>query len=312
MSIFDVFSQRPKPPNQKGEPNHISEKFRNRIIWLYWEIAAGEKDLNSDNYAIEIFKSEESIRREEGIRRFVVEIYKKLIRLYGRSKLNDEIQNSVQREILVFLLTCSTEELFDFIELSFMPEISLNIPDPKKVVDEINEFFKIEKAAYRLTQIKFIGEKIEYPRIVRVEEEMMYKEAIEPVLSVLSKPHFEAANEEFRKGMDAYREGNYADCLRECCNAVESVLKVLCDRNGWPFNEKTTVAPLLKIVIENSKLDPFFQQPLTLIATMRNKLGGAHGHGLKACTTKPHIAQYAVSSTAAAIVLLVRQTDVSG
>ena len=306
MSIFDVFSQRQKLPNHKGKPNHISRKFRNRIIWLYWEIAIGEKELNSDNYAIEIFKSEESIRR------FAVGIYKKLIRLYGRSKLNDEIQDSVQREILAFLLTCSTEELFDFIELSFkLPKTSLIIPDPKKVVDEINEFFQIEKAAYRLTQIKFIGEKIEYPRIVRVEDEIIYKEAIEPVLSVLSKPHFEAANEEFRKGMDAYREGNYADCIRECCNAVESVLKVLCYRNGWPFNEKDTVAPLLKIVTENSKLDPFFQQPLTLIATMRNRLGGAHGHGLKAYTTKPHIAQYAVSSTAAAIVLLVRQTDVS-
>ncbi len=108
---------------------------------------------------------------------------------------------------------------------------------------------------------------------------MTHRDAVDPALAALSAPHFEAANLEFRDALDEYRKGHYGDCLAKCGSAFESVLKVLGRRNEWPFHERDTAAPLLKVVVSNSTLDPFFEQPLMLIAAMRNRLSSSHGGG---------------------------------
>jgi hypothetical protein len=144
--------------------------------------------------------------------------------------------------------------------------------------------------------------------VVRAEDEVTFSEAIAPALSVLSAPHFQAANLEFRDALDEYRRGHYGDCLTTCGSSLESVMKILCQRNGWPIDEKKdTAATLLKVVVSHSMLDPFFEQPLMLIATMRNRLSSSHGGGTAVRHVERHVAQYAVTSTAAAIVLLVHE-----
>jgi len=85
-------------------------------------------------------------------------------------------------------------------------------------------------------------------------------------------------------------------------------MKSLCKRNKWPFDDKKdTAGPLLKIILSHSKLDPFFEQPLLLIATMRNRLSSSHGGGTAVRSVERHVAQYAVASTAAAILLLAHE-----
>ena len=124
----------------------------------------------------------------------------------------------------------------------------------------------------------------------------------------MSAPHFEAANLEFTEALDEYRKGHYGDCLTKCCSSFESVMKSLCKRNKWPLDEKRdTAGPLLKTILSRSKLDPFFEQPLLLIATMRNRMSSSHGGGTAVRSVKRHVAQYAVTSTAAAILLLAHE-----
>ena len=107
------------------------------------------------------------------------------------------------------------------------------------------------------------------------------------------------------------RKGHFGDSVTKCCSAFESVLKVLCTRNGWAFDpQKDTAAKLLEIVLSHSSLDGFFSQPLMLIATMRNRLSSAHGGGTAVRVVDRHVAQYALTSTAAAVVLLVH--DIGG
>jgi len=85
-------------------------------------------------------------------------------------------------------------------------------------------------------------------------------------------------------------------------------MKSLCKRNKWPLDEKRdTAGPLLKTILSRSKLDPFFEQPLLLIATMRNRMSSSHGGGTAVRSVKRHVAQYAVTSTAAAILLLAHE-----
>ena len=54
-------------------------------------------------------------------------------------------------------------------------------------------------------------------------------------------------DDEFRKALDDYRKGDTEDCVAKCGSAFESVLKVLCQKNGIPFDaNKDTAGPLLK------------------------------------------------------------------
>jgi hypothetical protein len=62
---------------------------------------------------------------------------------------------------------------------------------------------------------------------------------------------------------------------------------------------------LVSTVIKNLGLDPYFEQPFMIIATLRNRLSSSHGAGMETKAPSQHIAQYALNSTAAAIVLLV-------
>jgi hypothetical protein len=86
------------------------------------------------------------------------------------------------------------------------------------------------------------------------------------------------------------------------------VMKIICVEKGWAFNPKDAAAALLKPVISSSKMDRFFEQPLTLIATMRNQF--AHGAGATPKNPPEYIARYALNATASAILLLVEATGV--
>jgi hypothetical protein len=51
-------------------------------------------------------------------------------------------------------------------------------------------------------------------------------------------------------------------------------------------------------------MESFFQQPLILIATLRNRLSASHGAGAQNRSIPSFVAKYAVNATAAAILLL--------
>ena len=90
-------------------------------------------------------------------------------------------------------------------------------------------------------------------------------------------------------------------------SAFESVMKVLCLEKAWPGGSNDTAATLLKTVVSRTNLDSFFERPLMLIATLRNRLSKAHGAGHQIRRVERHVVQYAMTSTAAAIVLLIHE-----
>ena len=317
-SIFDVFSRR-EATRDPHKPDDIPKRLRNRILLLYRDVLSGSGQWGRGRF------------EEDHTFEFWSQMHNSLEHLHGRLWLSDggeQYRGMPDRhtaDALWFLLGCRANEFFDFIELSFRLDVAWRVlGDSKEIVEAINEILSFENAPFQLTPQVEIREDnshlpegvrsavrriASYPKIIRVEDEVLHSEAVVPALSVLSAPYFKAANEEFRDALNEYRMGHHKDCLTKCGSAFESVLKVLCKRNGWPFSETDTAAPLLKSVITKSTLDPFFEQPLMLIATMRNRLSSSHGAGSNLRSVERHIGQYAVSSTAAAIVLLVRETD---
>ena len=194
----------------------------------------------------------------------------------------------------------SPEELLDLIE-----EIIAHRECPPESVDDIAETFEKCRLPYGVN-------KTSPASIYVAEDEATRKLALEPALAVLSEPRFEVADEEFRSAMKEYKNGSYADCLVKCGSAFESVLKVICKSNGWSFDETDTAGQLMRTVVERSSLDSFFKEPLALIATMRHRMSAAHGGGDRHRAPQRHVARYAVSSVAAAVILLVNAAGLPG
>jgi hypothetical protein len=316
-SILDVFSRRHPPRGQGYKPDEISELLRNRILLLLREVFSGK-------WPADRWHSPGDYTRE-----FWEDMHNKLQHLHGRPKLtNDPREREPWEDTLGFALSCTAPEFFDFIELTFRSSPMWRmLNDENELVDAINDIFRVENAPYQLTRIVKVEEPnpikagpyggggtvirtVAYPKIVRADDQATHTEAIQPALSVLAAPHFEAANLEFRDALDEYRKGHYGDCLTKCCSSFESVMKSLCKKHKWPVDEKKdTVHPLLKTILSHSTLDPFFEQPLLLIATMRNRLSSSHGGGTTVRSVERHVAQYALASTAAAILLLVHEIE---
>ena len=129
---------------------------------------------------------------------------------------------------------------------------------------------------------------------------------MEPVLQLLGRNDFAAADSEYLAALEDLRKGDYDDCLTKCCSAFESAMKVICELKRWPYRKTDTAGPLIKTILERTSLDGYFEPTLVIVATLRNRLGSAHGAGLENRSVSRQLASYAVQTTGASILLLVQ------
>ncbi|MBH85144.1 MAG: hypothetical protein CL604_06315 [Alteromonadaceae bacterium] len=291
--LFDVFSRREQNlPNVAIKP--LTREFRNRVLMPLRDT------LHNQFHA------------------FLVGLHQKAAYLYGKFGLSEaSAHSSPEDDLLNFLGTCSDEQFLDLIELIFRSDLpGITWPD-NPLIQGINDFFRIDALPYHLTgysmeevETSFHGAPamsiriVEFPQIIRRDSEVVHQGAMEPALTLLSAPEFKHANDEFLKALEDHRKRDHRDCLAKCGSAFESVMKVLCAKNSIPFKENDTASALLKALLGNGQLDQFWEQPLMLIATLRNRLSSAHGAGAQAKVIPEHVATYAVNSTASAILLL--------
>lgn len=286
--LFKVFSKR--VTSQAKHEKALTQTFRNRVF----------------------MRCRDLFQRSD----FWNEIHSMLTYLHGQPRLATINTESPVEDALSFLQSCADEHFLDFVEYIFSTQAYHRAANRAGLVEDINEFLLQDDLPYALTD--FVWEKghngryetttlSSYPQIIRKDSEVLYRSAIQPALQLLREPDFSAANKEFLKALEDFRRVDYGDCLTKCGSAFESVLKVVCARNKWPYQSTDTASPLLKTVINNSTIEKFFEQPLILVATMRNKLSTAHGAGCASRNVTKSKAEYAISATAAAILLLVTE-----
>lgn len=245
------------------------------------------------------------------------EVHTKLTYLHGTPRLSNGRSNTKMIDALTFLESCDDPHFLDFLEYLFATRVH-SVSDRPNMLSALNEFFRQDDLPYAITGFVWTkgvavryGNEYEtqsltaYPQVIRRDSEVLHLNAIEPALQLLRNPGFAGANKEFLAALDDFRKADYGDCLIKCGSAFESVLKVICVRKKWPYQPNDTAAPLLRTVINQSGMESFFEQPLILIATLRNKLSGAHGAGQDVRDATEAKAQYAINSTAAAVLLLV-------
>jgi hypothetical protein len=293
-NIFNVFSKRKS--SNSNMPISLSSTFRNRILMLLRDSMG--YDFND----------------------FLFHLQKKLAYLHGTLVLGKKQVGSLDpiHDVLDFLSNCENTHFLDAIEYVFQLENGRYVGGKEKpLVEQINEFFKIDDLPYYLTEsvweeveTSFYGTPTtgirlrEHPKIIRKDSDVLHKEVIEPALVLLRNKDLLNANEEFMLGLEDYKKGNYRDSVTKCNSSLESVMKVICARNKFSYKENDTAGTLIRNILSNTNMDSFWEQPIVLIATIRNKLSSSHGAGTKTKEVPEHVAKYVINSTASAILFL--------
>lgn len=293
-NIFNVFSRRKASSSEVLTP--LSTEFRNRTLMLL----------------------KDSVKHD--FHEFLEHLQKKLAYLHGVPVLTDQRGGRINPadDAIAFLLSCEDAHFLDAIEYVFQLENGRFVGQHEKmIIRQINEFLKIDNLPYYLTEsvwenfeTSFHGTPTtgmrlrEHPKVIRKDSDTLHETAIEPALALLRKHDLLNANEEFMLGLEDYKKGNYRDCVSKCSSSLESVMKILCSRNKFPYKENDTAGPLLRKVLSNTKLEPFWEQPILLIATIRNKLSYSHGSGTQVKEVPEHIAKFTINATASTILLL--------
>lgn len=251
---------------------------------------------------------------------FLEQLHQRLAYLHGKPQLSEtsSFRNSPQEDVLNFLLSCSDLHFLDAIEYFFqLDDRRFFQQNENAFIDQLNEFLQVDDLPYYIT--KSVWEKYESnfygspatairlrenPKVICRESDVLHETAIEPALSLLRKPDFLNANSEFMEALEDYRQGQYRDSVTKCNSALESVMKVICSRKGYAFSENDTANRLINSILKNTTLDPFWEQPIQIVATIRNRLSSSHGAGLQNKDVSPHVAKFTLNATAAVILLL--------
>ncbi|QYJ92778.1 DUF7014 domain-containing protein [Shewanella spartinae] len=289
--LFNVFSRR-QLSDSEPKLTPLTRTFRNRLIMLL-------RDHLQSRFG-----------------EFLGQLHTKIGYLHGEFQLSNARMLQPD-DTLQFVLNCKDEELFDVIELIFKSNLpGITWPD-NPLIEGINDFFRVDKLPYHLTgytleefQSSLYGTPTmatrigSYPQIIRKDSEALHKTAIEPALTLLKGKEFHQANTEFLNALEDFRKQDFGDCLTKCCSSFESVMKVLCMRKSVAYKQTDTASTLLKALMGGSNLDSFWEQPLILIATLRNRLSTSHGGGTQSKIVSENIAMYSINATAAAMLLL--------
>ncbi|MFC1552237.1 abortive infection family protein [Candidatus Latescibacterota bacterium] len=300
--IFDVFSRRNKSLSENIYT--IPNTTRNRIILWCNDIFVGNRP--------------ESLKQENILLTFWKEIHRFLQYRHGNLLLSGKYDDSI-KDVLAFLEKCDSEEYLDFIEYIFRVNCFFHIDIPeKKLIDELNQILQIDNLPYFITDFVkkddvgfFHGQEhkviktIEYPKVIMKENDVIHSEIIKPVLYILQQQEFINANSEFLDALEDYRKRDYEDCLTKCGSAFESVLKIICEKNGWVYNQTDTASTLISTFIYKTNLERYFESVLIITATLRNKLSSSHGAGTIQKDVPQHIARYTINATASAILFVV-------
>ena len=204
------------------------------------------------------------------------------------------------------------EKAIDVIELSFWA-IDIHTRDysylnkynsskaADQAIQELNDRFREHGVGYHYVNGK----------IIRVDSEFVHSEVVRPALGILNRKEYAGAQQEFLRAHEHYRAGRTKEALNECLKSLESVMKSICDKRGWNYDQGDSANRLIGICFDNGIISPFWQSHFTAlrsllesgVPTARNKLGG-HGQGAAPKPVPSHIAGYVLHMTAAAIVFL--------
>jgi len=307
MGIFDLFSKRQK--QLRGEVpdvftyDTIPRPLKVQIIHIWTDTLGHEKEC-SDQYG--------------GPGRTYKLIVDTLCREYGLFELPTSQKgfgrHNYSIELGAYLLEeKEIEKVLDVVELSFRfidgPTRRyeyLRKQDAALVadlaIDELNSRFREHGVGFQFIEGK----------IIRVDSQLLHAEVMKPALALLNVSAFAGAQAEFLRAHEHYRHGSSKEALMESLKALESVMKVICEKRKWSHQPNATSKQLLDVLFQNGLIPKFWDQHFAAlrsslesgVPTARNRLGG-HGQGATITVVPTYLVGYVLHITASAIVFIV-------
>ncbi len=222
--------------------------------------------------------------------RFFREMQGKLMREYGYLDVSAYRAARVSDDPAIdHFFRCPDDHVMDFIEFAFRCTTFDNVQEG---VDAVNSVFEDANVGYRFSDhiaeksqsIRFGKKKTQaparFPEAHKITDSGAYESIVHPTLTFLAAPEFEVARDEMMKALAAERQGQAEDAITLACASYESVIKTVLSIKGLPFDkDKDTCRVLIKRCIDASILPAFYESCFVSPATIRNRLGDAHGRG---------------------------------
>ena len=300
MPIVDLFSKREK--RKRGEMpdvyqyKQLPKEFRVQVIHILRDVL-GEPAQYSSDYAGKAYQI----------------IHDALCREYGVFVLTDDARNGhYDLAIFNYFLNCeNTEKSLDIIEFSFrLATIAVDAAYRNYEHVQLSPSDGIEELNIRFRE-NGIGYQYESGEIIRVDSQLSHSEIIKPALHLLNEKIYSGANQEYLTAHDHYRHGRYKECLNDCLKSFESVMKAVCKKHNWQYNDSDTAKKLLDVCFQNNLVPTYLQAHFSSlrsslesgVPTVRNKLSG-HGQGIEPVNVPEYMASYLLNLTATTILFL--------
>lgn len=310
MAIFNLFHKRQRQLRGEQPDVYVYDKLpyelRVQIVHIWTDVLGGPTVQDSSGQIYELYE-------------FMVKILRKELGLFQlpnttrRDSVFSEWFNGFltqeNPEIALSMVEVSCNGIRNFASKRGYRHLNDSSEVARSAIKELNERFQEHGVGYQFTD----GE------IIRVDSHLIHAEVVKPALLMLRGVQFAGAQAEFLKAHERYRHGDTKATLSECLNALESVMKVICNKRGWSYDAKATSKTLIGILFEKQLIPDYWQSHFsglrtTLesgVPTARNKDSG-HGQGSEIKTVPAHLAGYVLHQTASAIVFLVEAERVLG
>lgn len=270
MKLFDIFSKRNKKNNKEiFTYDELPPSFRVQVIHI-WHSAIGPY-YTPNRY---------DFRRESPSNMLWELIHNSLCREYGIFELSEKGKNFYEKCQYFIQEEDYIEKVLDIIELSFVVIDSV-VREWSDSWDEMKITQKPDDAILELNkrfQEHGIGYQYIKGKIVRVDSDYIYREAVTPAVDLLFHEEFEGASEEFLKAHEHFRKGQDKEAIAEALKAFESVMKTICKRMGWKVDDGATAKRLIDVLFKNELIPSSLQTHLTSLrttleglATIRNR-----------------------------------------
>ncbi|MEH7354817.1 hypothetical protein V7150_14765 [Neobacillus drentensis] len=295
MGIIDIFSKRNKDKQKEiFKYNEIPQPLRIQIQHI-WRDAIGHVRVATGR---NLYRTSSSNNPWDNI-------HKSLCKEYGVVSLSSHGHTSIEKCFAFLQDEKSVERVLDIIELSFgiidteIREDHWNwvnngiTQPPDDAIEELNKRFQEHGIGYQYLNGK----------IVRVDSDYIYREAVEPAVNLMFGEGFEVASQEFMNAHEHFKKGRDKEAIVEAGKAFESVLKSICSKMKIKLTGKETANPLIKILIKNEVIPEYLENSLMGQPVLRNK--HAHGQGEKTVPLPRYTVAYALHLCATNIVFLI-------
>ncbi len=325
--ILDLYSKRKKRSEMAGKVtpykyDAIPKRFRIQIIYIWHETI--------NKIFSTIINDLEPSRRgsaslSESTSNFWLYFHNSLAKEYGVFELSGKPNDPHEQLKSFFLSPIDVKYLLDTIECSFncLELISKStvrdsnycfrsyraniIEDVTNIinnaVEEVNGRFEEHRLGYELNN---------KCQIIRKDSKFLHEKTVKKSLELLDEVEFSGVSDEFSKGHNQYRKGEYKEAINNANNAFESTMKTICKKKNWDYTKANGAKQLIDIMFKHELIPSHRESHFNNLAqtledglpTVRNKESG-HGQGAEPINVPRRLAQYALNLVATNIVLLV-------